>query len=207
MLFDVRGDGLAIDLLEDALERGGVHQILARKLLNRHALGKIGRQLVVDVPDDGLLRRLKIDGALRTRDLHHLLHDLVQHPDLRRISGLVIDLLAVAAADEQSALRQRAEMVRHGGAGHLEQRRQIDDALLPVAQQPEDAHARRVAELLEDLRNCRKMRHIHQLAGQIFNVAALAVVVRQRESCHMVSLLCPFWKFPSPFRKHPPPKT
>ena len=107
------GDGLAIDLLEDALERGGVHQILARKLLNRHALGKIGRQLVVDVPDDGLLRRLKIDGALRTRDLHHLLHDLVQHPDLGGVSGLIIDLLAVSPADEQTALRQRAEMVRH----------------------------------------------------------------------------------------------
>ena len=87
----------------------------------------------------------------------------MQQTDLPGVGGAVIDLLAVAAADQQTALRQRAQMVRDGRAGHLQHRRQIDDAFLLVAEQPEDAHARRVAELLEDLGDRAEARRVHQL--------------------------------------------
>ena len=106
MLFHVCGDRLAVDLLEAALERRRVHQILPRQLLNGDALGEIGRQLVVDMADDLLLRVLIVDGLFRAGDLHDLLDDLVQELDLHGVARLVIDLLAAPAAFDQPALRK-----------------------------------------------------------------------------------------------------
>ena len=106
VLFHVRGDRLAVDLLEAALERRRVHQILPRQLLNGDALGEIGRQLVVDMADDLLLRVLIVDSLFRAGDLHDLLDDLVQELDLHGVARLIIDLLAAPAAFDQPALRK-----------------------------------------------------------------------------------------------------
>ena len=111
----------------------------------------------MDMADDLLRRGLQVDLPLRAGDLHDLLDDLVQHAALHGICRAVIDLLAVAPAGEQAAVRQRAQMVRDRGAGHLQHGGQIDDAFLLVAQQPENAHTRRVAQLPEDLGHGRKM--------------------------------------------------
>ena len=95
-------------------------------------------------------------------------------------------------------------MVRDGGAGHIEQRRDVDDALLPVAEQPENAHAGRVAQLFEDIAHRAEVLHVFQLPVQILRVSVRAVVVRKREFRHLSHLLCPFWTFRSPVWKQAP---
>jgi len=137
--------------------------------------------------DDLLLRGLKIDCLLRAGDLHDLLDDLVQEFDLYRVACLVVDLLAAPAALDQPALCKRTQMVRDGGARHFKQRRNVDDAFLPVAEQPENAHPRRVAQLLENIAHRAEMLHILQFPMQIFRVSMRTVVVRKRKLRH-----CPF---------------
>ena len=136
--------------------------------------------------------------SCRTGDLHDALDDLVQQTALLRVCRAVVDLLAVAAADEQAALRQGAQMVRHGRAGHLQHGGQIDDACLLMAEQPENAHARRVAELLEHLGCSRKMRHLHDLLMQACRLRRRSVVVWKLKFCHSLS---PFSVLEIPFAR------
>ena len=116
----------------------------------------------------------------------------MQELDLHGVARPVIDLLAAAAAADQSALRQRTQMVRDCGARHVEQRRDIDDALLPVAEQPEDAHPGRVAQLLENVAYRAEVLHIFQLPVQLLRVSVRAVVVRKGKLRHSSHLLYPF---------------
>ena len=90
----------------------------------------------------------------------------------------------------------------NGGAGHFQHGGDVDDALLLMAQQPEDAHAGGVAQLLEHVGNSGEMRGVHQLFVQAGSVCALPVVMGQRKIGHMASSFYPFWKFHSPFWKH-----
>lgn len=78
-------------------------------------------------------------------------------------------------------------MVRHSRAGHLQHGGQIDDAGLLMAEQPENAHARRVAELLEHLGSSRKMRHLHDLLMQACRLRRRSVVVGKLKFCHSLS--------------------
>ena len=127
----------------------------------------------------------------------------MQEANLRCVGSLVIDLFAAAAAGQKAALREAAQMVRDRRAGHLQHRGDVDDAFLVVAEQPEDADPGRVAQLLEDLADGTEMLDIHQLPVQIFRVLLFAVIVRQRKTGHGIFSFYPFWKFHSPFRKHP----
>ena len=86
-------------------------------------------------------------------DFHNALDGLVEGPTLGGVGGLVIDLLALPAADDEPGGPQNLQMVGYGGATHLHQRGQIDDALLAVAQQPEDFQPAGVVQLLEHIRN------------------------------------------------------
>ena len=72
---------------------------------------------------------------------------------LLAVRRAVVDLLPHAARDEKSALTQLPQMVRHRGRAHADHRGEVDDALLAVAQQPENAHAAAVGELLEHVRH------------------------------------------------------
>ena len=56
-----------------------------------------------------------------------------------------------------------------------------------MAKQPENAHARRVAELLEYLGSSRKMRHLHDLLMQACRLKRRAVVVGKLKFCHSLS--------------------
>ena len=150
VLLHMLRDGRAVNALEGAFQRRCIHQKLARQRLDRDALGKMLREIGVHAADDLLLRGLKVHGLLRAGDLHDALDDLVQQTALLRVCRAVVDLLAVAAADEQAALRQGAQMVRHGRAGHLQHGGQIDDAGLLMAEQPENAHARALLRLPEE---------------------------------------------------------
>ena len=134
--------------------------------------GLSGGDMIVKQPD------MKLDD---------LLDDLVQEFDLYRVACLVVDLLAAPAALDQPALCKRTQMVRDGGARHFKQRRNVDDAFLPVAEQPENAHPRRVAQLLENIAHRAEMLHILQFPMQIFRVSMRTVVVRKRKLRH-----CPF---------------
>jgi hypothetical protein len=77
----------------------------------------------------------------------------MEGPALGGVGGLVIDLLALPAADDEPGGPQDLQMVGHGRTAHLHQRRQIDDALLAVAQQPEDLQPAGVIQLFEHVRN------------------------------------------------------
>ena len=57
-----------------------------------------------------------------------------------------------AARLDQPQVAQQAQLVRDGGLGHPDQRGEIADAQLAVRQRVEDAHARRIAERAERLR-------------------------------------------------------
>src|SRR5699024_4871106 len=112
----------------------------------------------------------------------HFLDGAVEKLGLFGLGGPVVDLLAAAAADDQPAALELAQMVRHGGAAHADYRRDIDDALLTVAQQPEDSGAAGVAELLEQLGYRFEVllkRHRLRLPLDV-----LSVVVRQLDTAH-----------------------
>ena len=154
--------------------------------------------VVVDVSDDLLLRRAPVYALFRAGDLHHLLYDLMQQLPLHGVGRTVIDLLAVTPAFEKPVLGERAQMVRYGGAGHVEHRGNVDDALLPVAEQPENAHARRIAERAEQLRHGGKARVVGKDAANLLLVLVRAVVVGERKLRHGDS---PFRKFRLPIWK------
>ena len=87
----------------------------------------------------------------------------VQFPDQRGVSGAVIDLAPVAPCGEQAGVLQQAEVVRDGGAGHADQRGDIDHAFLRMTEKPEYAETRGVAELLHgagDSADGRFLRHM-----------------------------------------------
>ena len=136
--------------------------------------------------------RAPVYALFRAGDLHHLLYDLMQQLPLHGVGRAVIDLLAVTPALEKPVLGERAQMVRYGGAGHVEHRGNVDDALLPVAEQPENAHARRIAERAEQLRHGGKARVVGKDAAHLLLVLVRAVVVGERKLRHGDS---PFRKF------------
>ena len=152
----------------------------------------------MDISNDLLLRRAGIHALFRTGDLHRLLNDLVQQLSLHGVGRAVIDLLSVAAALKKPALGERAQMVRYGRAGHVEYGGNVDDALLPVAEQPENAHARRVAERAEQLRCGGKPGVVGKNAAYLLFVPVRAVAVRQGMIRHGGS---PFRKFCLPVWK------
>ena len=137
----------------------------------------------------------------RTGNFHYLLHDLMQQPDLHCIRRLIIDLFSDTAAFQKAAVRQRAQMVGYGGTGHIQHDGNIGHAFLLMAQQPENADAGGVAQLLEYFRYGCKMRQVQQFAVEAGGVFFSTVVMGQRKIGHMISS-CLFWKFPSPFRKY-----
>ena len=81
-----------------------------------------------------------------------MLNGLMKRLAFRGVGSLVVDLFPLPTADDQPAGPQLVQVVGHGGAGHIHQRRQIDDALLSVAQQPENFQPVRVVQLLKQVR-------------------------------------------------------
>ena len=129
----VRGERRAVHLFENGLERRCVHQKLARQRFDRETLGEMLDHVVVDVPDDLLLRRAPVYALFRAGDLHHLLYDLMQQLPLHGVGRAVIDLLAVAAGGQQAAVPEDAEVVGDGRAGHIHHGGDVHHALLAVA--------------------------------------------------------------------------
>ena len=74
---------------------------------------------------------------------------MMQKLTLDGIGGAIIDFLSFTAGDDQTGVTQRAQMMRNSGCGHTHHGRQIDDAVLVMTEQPKQAHAGRVTELLE----------------------------------------------------------
>ena len=109
----------------------------------------VRQQVVVDLPDQPDL--LCLGAPLGTGHVHDLFDKLVQQPGLGGIGGVVIDLLAVPPGHQQSAVPQGAQVVGHGGAGHIQHGGDVHHALLAVAQQPENADAVGVAQLPENI--------------------------------------------------------
>ena len=68
-----------------------------------------------------------------------------------RVGSFIVDFLARPAADDQPGGLQLPQVVGDGGAAHLHQGGQVEHALFTVAQQPEDADAAAVPQLLEDV--------------------------------------------------------
>ena len=124
------------------------------QILDGDALLHVGEQIVVYLPDQ--LHLLRLGAPLGTGHVHDLLDHLVQQPRLRGVGGVVIDLLAVPPGHQQSAVPQGAQVVGHGGAGHIQHGGDVHHALLAVTQQPENADAAGVAQLPEDVRQAGK---------------------------------------------------
>ena len=195
MLLHMGGNGSAIHGFECVFQRGGVHQKFAGQFLNGDPFGEMLHQIVMDIPDDGFLRCLKIHGFFRTGDLHYLLHDLVQQPDLLCLRGFVIDFFSDTPADQQTAFRQGAQVMRNGGTGHFQHGGNVDDALLLMAQQPENAYTGGVTQLLEHVGNGGKMHGIHQLFVQAGSVGVLSMMMGQRKIGHKASSCIHFGNF------------
>ena len=69
----------------------------------------------------------------RTGDGQGLLNGLMQQTALLGVRRLIVDLLAVPAADYQRAGLQLAEVMGDGGTGHLHHGGDVYDAFLAVA--------------------------------------------------------------------------
>ena len=75
----------------------------------------------------------------------------------------IIDILPVAAIDDEVCIPQRAELMRNCGLGHVQQRREVANAKLVFIQRPHDLGARAVAEHFEKVRKVVKLalfRHV-----------------------------------------------
>jgi len=110
----------------------------------------------------------------------------VEEAALGVIGGAVVDFFALAAADDEAAVSQRAQVVGDGGAGHFEHSGDIDDALFAVAEEPEDADSGGVAELFEDFRDGLEVFDMGELFLQLFCFPGFVVAVGQLRIRHMV---------------------
>ena len=101
------------------------------------------------------------------------------------VGGLVIYLFARASVDDEPGISQLTQMMRHRGTGHIEQCGYVCHAFLAVAEKPEYANARRVAQLFEDLRRAFEVFDSLELRGYVFKVVIFAVIVRQIKLFHL----------------------
>ena len=161
----VGGDGGAIHLFEYILQRGAVHEKAAGQLVDGDPLRQVLHQILMHIADDLFLRCLKVHVFFRTGNLHDLLYDLMQQAALLGVRRFVVDLLALTAAFQKATVHQRTQMMGYGGAGHLQYGGDVEHTLLLMAQQPEDADAGGVAELLENVGYRREMPGFTQLAA------------------------------------------
>ncbi len=128
---------------------------------------------------------------LGTRNFHRALDHAVQQLRLLAAGRAVVDLLAHAARDDEPAFAQLAQMVRRRGRAHADHGGEIDDALLAVAQQPEDAHAAAVGQLLENIRHRLKAAGGFHRFVQLLHGLRVPVLMRQMQFLH-----CTFLPFP-----------
>lgn len=87
-----------------------------------------------------------------TGDRQQILDHGVQGPGHGCLRSFIINLFSFPATDDQLCLLQLPQMVGHRGTGHLHHGRQIDDAFLTMAQDPEDPDAGTVTKLMKELR-------------------------------------------------------
>ena len=119
-------------------------------------------------------------GEREAVDVEQVIHRDMQLTAFLRVAEAVEHFPAFAAADYKSRAFQLSEMMRHGGAGHIYHISQPAHALLAVAEYPEDAQPRGVAELRERLADLfaklgrRHMRHYP------FVVVAVSVIVHRQ---------------------------
>ena len=124
---------------------------------------------------------------LRAGNFHDSLDHLMKKPCLRGIGRPIVDLFSFPARDNEPARFQRPQMVRDGGARHVHHRRNVDHARLTVTQQPENPHARRVAQLAEHIRDDLKFIGLLQFPAQRRKLRFFAVMVRQVQVFHGTS--------------------
>lgn len=93
------------------------------------------------------------------------------------VGGFVVDFFAVAAAGDELGAFELFEMVTHCRAAHVDHCGNIDDALLTVAEQPENADAVAITKLLENVGDDLKVVDARHVGEQV--VRKLTVVVRQ----------------------------
>ena len=83
--------------------------------------------------------------------LQQLLDEPVEEPGLGRIGGLIVDLLALPAADYQPGGAQLTQVVGDGRTAHIHHGGEIYDTFLTVAQQPEELYPAAVVQLAQQL--------------------------------------------------------
>ena len=118
-------------------------------------------------------------------DLHGALDHAVQQLRLFALRSLVVDLLAVAAADDQSALTQLAQVMRERGRAHAHHGREVDHALLAVAQKPEEPHAVCVGELAKDQRDGLKILGPAEVLLQFMQMRGVLVLMGKLKRFHI----------------------
>ena len=118
-------------------------------------------------------------------DLHGALDHAVQQLRLFALRSLVVDLLAVAAADDQSALTQLAQVMRERGRAHAHHGREVDHALLAVAQKPEKPHAVCVGELAKDQRDGLKILGPAEVLLQFMQMRGVLVLMGKLKRLHI----------------------
>ena len=182
---------LARRLLPVPLRHPGGWDALAGKVVGDLLVPPAANVQPENLPDDLRLlrryvRRSLLPGAalLGAGDLHDPLHHLVEEAAALCVRRPVVDLLAHPAADHKAAVFQGPEVVGQGGAGHIHQGGQVDHALLAVAQQPEQAQAGGVVQLLEQVRHRLEVLDPAELPLQREGVPPLAVAVGQADLVH-----------------------
>jgi len=122
---------------------------------------------------------------MRAGNFQHLLNEPVEQVGLHITGGLVVYLLALPAADNQPCTAQLAQMVGYGGTAHIHHGREIDDALLTVAEDPEQLDPAAVAQLAQ------QFGHLLEVTGSraVFHnlVGGLAMVMGQFIVFHCIS--------------------
>ena len=149
MLASVRRDRCAVFILKRLFERGRIDVELPRKLLDRHALGKMLKQIIVHQAHGFGARPTAL--AFGAGDLHYPLDRRVHRKADSVVRNSVIDLLTLAVRGDQTAFAQNAEMMRHCGTRNSELFGKPHAALLAVAEYPKYFYPRAVAEHLEKL--------------------------------------------------------
>ena len=114
-------------------------------------------------------------------DLNDFFDDAVQKPGFFGVCRAVVNFFAGAAAGNQSGGPELAQVVGDGGAAHLDESGEVDDALFAVAENPENADPVAVVEQAEDFRGGLKVGGVRDALRM--GLEGLAVIVRKCR-CH-----------------------
>ena len=115
---------------------------------------------------------------LRTAGLQDAVDKMMEQYRVRGISQGIVDFLALPPGLQETCVPEAPEVMGHRRGAHAGGSADIENALLAVAEQPENADSVCISETLKDLCNRCKTIDIRKLFGEGFQVFMCPVLVR-----------------------------